>query len=741
MWRTILQLLGFSSSPEGPDPGVALYPKILAPLKPASLFSLEYLDGEHLTSLLRFAIADKSGKTIVWQYTDALGKLGIERFGWEARDAVKFGRQEVKGSEFNMTVRWASESPCAKVEVVISCLRPLNLLALTPSPESSVFPVIALTSVSSKTETDIADDWDIGKMVSSHRVEGKNWLIVKTSKKEEKLAHIKIFRLKKSADPISINFAIGQKNCDFHPNFDELEKNWREDLEKKFPGLRTPHAIAALHGNLAFVQGPLPMVGEASPPNLALLSITPSRSFFPRPFLWDEGFHSLVLAKTHPELFCRIFAGWLAVQQSDGWIPRELALGEEDRSRVPPQFIPQSSHIANPPTLLFGLRTLIINHPGLARSLLTGPRLRALEKWFNWLKKSQKSSRNCFRWKGRDSAHTLGSGLDDYPRGLFVNDDECHLDLHAWLLFFAKCMSSISDFVEIDEIMSSKEWRDEYSQLLVSMEVNLFSKSHGIFSDFLGLQPITSIPPWSQDGRCGNGFGECDPSGKLPCCSGSGWCGSGREYCDCERCKKPGKPLRERKEWLKSAKPIHSESIGYVSLFPLILGVIEIDCIDDRISCSIDVLTKIVDLIEFELMTPFGVSSLSPKDPNFGKGENYWRGNLWGNFQLLIVGALRGYANRLSTKNISLSQRMFTIADDIAHKYTSTVRKNLDEKGFIFEIFSPLDGQGKGAAPFTGWTAVALALLESGNIWWDHVVGIGGNGGKGFELELVENEL
>lgn len=91
-----------------------------------------------------------------------------------------------------------------------------------------------------------------------------------------------------------------------------------------------------------------------------LLSGTPSRPFFPRGFLWDEGFHGLVFALWEPELFMEICADWLLLQDPDhGWIPREVALGPEAESRVPPQFLPQSFGVANPPTLLFGIRYLI----------------------------------------------------------------------------------------------------------------------------------------------------------------------------------------------------------------------------------------------------------------------------------------------------------------------------------------------------------------------------------------------
>ncbi|TPP60850.1 Mannosyl-oligosaccharide glucosidase [Fasciola gigantica] len=82
-----------------------------------------------------------------------------------------------------------------------------------------------------------------------------------------------------------------------------------------------------------------------------LFTATPSRSMFPRGFLWDEGFHGLILARWDPILAMETVGHWLDLMNMDGWIPREVILGSEARSRVPPKFVVQQDNIANPPSL------------------------------------------------------------------------------------------------------------------------------------------------------------------------------------------------------------------------------------------------------------------------------------------------------------------------------------------------------------------------------------------------------
>lgn len=90
-----------------------------------------------------------------------------------------------------------------------------------------------------------------------------------------------------------------------------------------------------------------------------LLSFTPSRLFFPRGFLWDEGFHLLVASLWDIDLYRNITLSWLNTMNDYGWIPREQIRGPRAESKVPEAFLVQDASIANPPTLLLPVISLL----------------------------------------------------------------------------------------------------------------------------------------------------------------------------------------------------------------------------------------------------------------------------------------------------------------------------------------------------------------------------------------------
>jgi mannosyl-oligosaccharide glucosidase len=60
--------------------------------------------------------------------------------------------------------------------------------------------------------------------------------------------------------------------------------------------------------------------------NTSLLSHVPSRPFFPRGFLWDEGFHLLPVIEWDLDLAVSVLKSWLNQMNDDGWIERKYLL-------------------------------------------------------------------------------------------------------------------------------------------------------------------------------------------------------------------------------------------------------------------------------------------------------------------------------------------------------------------------------------------------------------------------------
>ncbi|CAI8052468.1 Mannosyl-oligosaccharide glucosidase GCS1, partial [Geodia barretti] len=191
----------------------------------------------------------------------------------------------------------------------------------------------------------------------------------------------------------------------------------------------------------------------------------PSRSFFPRGFLWDEGFHQLLVAHWDTSITKDVLAHWLDLINSEGWIPREQILGHEARSKVPPEFIVQHNENANPPTFFLTMETLLSRMESEGRVDMeyldsVYPRLQV---WYSWFNSTQSGQRPLtYRWRGRNATtdrelnpKTLTSGLDDYPRATHPATDEYHVDLYCWMTLASGVMAKMADLLNKD---SSYYW-------------------------------------------------------------------------------------------------------------------------------------------------------------------------------------------------------------------------------------------------------------------------------------------
>ncbi len=170
---------------------------------------------------------------------------------------------------------------------------------------------------------------------------------------------------------------IQQKQEEFHKNFlknfkinndfdfirNDKDKNLLEDMSK--------HALSNLLGGVGYYHGKININLEETKDGKwhkgfryavdkkGLLSASPSRSFFARGFLWDEGFHNIIISQWNPNLSMDILDTWLSTMSATGWMAREQIRGMESESQVPEKFIKQDKLIANPPTFLFPIENII----------------------------------------------------------------------------------------------------------------------------------------------------------------------------------------------------------------------------------------------------------------------------------------------------------------------------------------------------------------------------------------------
>lgn len=219
-----------------------------------------------------------------------------------------------------------------------------------------------------------------------------------------------------------------------------------------------------------------------------LLTATPSRSYFPRGFLWDEGFHQLLISQFDKQLSSDIILHWLHLMHEDGWIPREQILGHEAETRVPEEFITQTPDHANPPTLYFPIETLIMARgvPNAQEKVFLERAFTQLSRNFLWyLRTQQGKAKNTFRWRSASGIHTLASGLDDYPRAVNRSIAEEHLDLHCWMIHSAHSLERMALVLEKYDLPQFKAIAEE---LTATLQERYWNPSTKAFSDYDGFE-------------------------------------------------------------------------------------------------------------------------------------------------------------------------------------------------------------------------------------------------------------
>lgn len=417
----------------------------------------------------------------------------------------------------------------------------------------------------------------------------------------------------------------------------------------------------------------------------------PSRSFFPRGFLWDEGFHNLLISRWDERISRDIIGHWLNLANVDGWIAREQILGDEARSRVPDEFVVQRDENANPPTLFLPLqsivRRLVAAAAGGAVSATDAQFLRELfprlRLWYGWFNSSQAGAEfSAYRWRGRNASaarelnpKTLTSGLDDYPRASHPTDDERHVDLRCWVALASAVMADVARAV------------GEPSAAVAGYEAT---------RDALFDNDLLDRLHWSESSRRYADYGLHTDAVRL-------------QEPPPPKHLQPGQraPPREKVR-VAAAEPSHqlvAGYYGYVSLFPLLLRVL--DASSPRLGAVLDDLRR-DDL----LWTSYGLRSLAKKSPLYGKRNTehdppYWRGAIWINMNYLAVSALHHYGSTEGPHR----ERARRLYEELRGNVVGNVLREYARTGYVWEQYDDATGSGKGSHPFTGWSALFTLMM------------------------------
>ncbi|TRY99540.1 hypothetical protein DNTS_020832 [Danionella cerebrum] len=422
-------------------------------------------------------------------------------------------------------------------------------------------------------------------------------------------------------------------------------------------------------------------------PEGPLFTAVPSRSFFPRGFLWDEGFHQLLLSKWDAQLTQEVIAHWLDLINVEGWIPREQILDDEARSKVPSEFIVQHNENANPPTLFLALGELLEKfdkQPESPSSQSMLPFLRRLyprlQVWFEWFNTTQVGPvANSYRWRGRDkdtnlflNPKTLTSGLDDYPRASHPSTDERHVDLYCWMTLASGIMANVARILgEPHQIYDATHRTLSDNDLLDKLHwaENLHAYSdYGNHTQAVSLQQEKVFVPPGQ------------PRHQFPV-------------------------ARLVRSVRRAPKLQYVNALGYISLFPFLLQILTPD------SPKMEHILQAIHDPQ-RLWTPFGLRSLSQADNLYMKRNTehdapYWRGPIWININYLAVRALHHYGSTegpYKEKAAGLYQELRTnLINNVFKQYLGT--------GYIWEQYNDVTGRGQGSHPFTGWSSLTLLIM------------------------------
>mmetsp|Transcript_35083 Transcript_35083/g.31612 ORF Transcript_35083/g.31612 Transcript_35083/m.31612 type:complete len:212 (-) Transcript_35083:738-1373(-) len=102
----------------------------------------------------------------------------------------------------------------------------------------------------------------------------------------------------------------------------------------------TVYALANLVGGVSSYYGRLYLFQDnETQPEYPFFTATPTRNYYERGFMWDEGFHDLLICRWSVDLCLATLSTWFGSQYKTGWICREQSRGPEVQSMITPGFL------------------------------------------------------------------------------------------------------------------------------------------------------------------------------------------------------------------------------------------------------------------------------------------------------------------------------------------------------------------------------------------------------------------
>ncbi|KAL7071462.1 hypothetical protein ACQ4LE_009343 [Meloidogyne hapla] len=577
------------------------------------------------------------------------------------------GKCEAVNGEFNLKIKPISGSGSK-----------ISATAIKSEP----FPDMALTSEMIKERLQKQLDGNFAFDIQNVGENNPNIIALQISAKEDTAFEV-LFHTENDGTPPSFTDVFKEKEEAFRANFSRafpIPKNYSAIYHKMGHA-----ALSNLLGGIGVWHGSCKMRSHLfTPPDsvkpygpLSLMSAVPSRTGFPRGFIWDEGFHNMLIHKFDPLLTVQIIGSYLDMMNIDGWMPREIAIGSEAEARIPGTFLVQEDWVANPPMFFYLMRDFISNKEIFDRF---GPELKRMyprmKQLYLWLRNSQAGSKpGTFRWHDRNATTnmelnpcSLSSGLDDYPRATHPTEKEYHLDLRCWMAMSSTVLVDLAKQFGDEEFLPAIEKESEMLNDVESLDKLHWSEAKQQYCDYgLHSDSVKLVP-------------EVTPEGET---------------------------ILVRKVLKEPTYKFVENVNGYMNLFPLFMRLLPAN------SPNIGPLLKQMRDPE-QFWTPYGLRSISTLSPyyftwNSKTGSPYWRGPIWINMNYFAIAALKHYSLIDGPNKEEAARLHFELRDNLL----KNVAMQYEKTGFLWETYNDKNGQGEGNHPFTGWTTLILKILSN----------------------------